>query len=169
MATFTCTWYNTEVPSNLKVKQVYGLVFTQDGRMLLKVEQKKGKKVYAPAGGTPEDFDVSREATLRREFVEEVNTTLKDQVFYVGYQEVNEDNGKNIFAQVRMTAIIDKIGPIKQDPDNGEVYERLLTSPQRAIELMNWGEIAKQQVEEAVKVAKQKLHITEFSDKEEWV
>ena len=169
MTTFTCTWHNSEVPKNLKVTQVYGLVFTEDGRMLLKVETKKGKKIFAPVGGTPEDFDKSREDTLRRELIEEVNTTLKDDIYYVGYQEVNEDNGKSIFAQIRMTAIIDKIGPIKPDPDNGETYERLLTTPKRAIELMNWGEIARQQVEEAVRVAKEQLHLTRFSDVEEYV
>ena len=38
-------------------------------------------------GGTPEDFDKDRIATLKREFVEEANTTLKDPIYLVGYQK----------------------------------------------------------------------------------
>ena len=42
MAIFT--WYNGEVPTNLEVTQVYGVVFTEEGRILMKVEEKsKGK------------------------------------------------------------------------------------------------------------------------------
>ena len=163
------TWFNGEVPANLKVTQVYGIVFVSDGRMLLKVEEKKGKKVYALAGGTPEDFDADRVATLRREFIEEVNTTLKEKVVMVGYQEIDEENGKEPYAQVRMTAMIDKIGEVKPDLDNGKTYQRLLTTPQRAIELMGWGEVGKSQVEEGVRIAKAELGITSHLDLEEFV
>ena len=163
------TWYNGEVPNGMKVRQVYGLVFTRDGRMLMKVETKaNGKKVYSLAGGTPESFDKDMEATLRREFVEEVNTTIEKPIM-VGYQEVNEENGIDPYAQVRMVAYIDEIGPVKPDPDNGETYERLLTTPSRVIELLNWGEVGKNQVEAAVKIAKEQLGIKEFSDKEEYI
>ena len=36
MATFK--WFDGEVPANIKIKQVYGLVFTKDGRMLMRIE-----------------------------------------------------------------------------------------------------------------------------------
>ena len=36
------TWRKGEVPKDLYVRQVYGIVFTNDGRLLLKVEDKKG-------------------------------------------------------------------------------------------------------------------------------
>lgn len=167
MAVFT--WYNGEVPNYMKVRQVYGLVFTRDGRMLMRVETKAdGEKVYSLAGGTPESFDKDNEATLRREFVEEVNTTLEKPIL-AGYQEVNEENGTIPYAQVRMVAYIDEIGPIQPDPDNGETYERLLTTPSRVIELLNWGEVGKNQVEAAVKIAKEKLGLKEFSTKEEYI
>ncbi len=167
MATFT--WHNGEVPKNLKVTQVYGLVFTADGRMLLKVETKRGKTSYSFAGGTPEDFDKDREATLRREFVEEVNTTLQKELHIVGYQEVDEENGKPPYAQLRMVGLIDKVGPKQPDPDNGETYERLLTTPERVIELLNWKDTGAKQVNEAVRLAKKYFHLTKFSDKEEYV
>ena len=166
MATFT--WYNGEVPNGLKVRQVYGLIFTRDGRMLLKVENKSRGKVYSLAGGTPETFDVDKEATLRRELIEEVNVTIEKPIT-VGYQEVDEENGTPTYAQFRMTAIIDNIGPCLPDPDNGETYERLLTTPSRAIELIGWGEVGKLQIEEAFRIAKDELGLTTFSDKEEYI
>lgn len=163
------TWHNGEVPPHLKTKQVYGLVFTDDGRMLVRIEEKKGKKVFTLAGGTPETFDENRIATLRREMIEEVNTTLKSKVVMVGYQEIDEENGKPPYAQVRMTALIDKIGPVQPDPDNGETYERMLTTPERAIELINWGEVGKNQIEEAVRIAKKEFDITWGNEQEEYV
>ena len=166
MATFT--WHDGEVPSNLKVRQVYGLIFTRDGRMLMKVENKSKGKVYSLAGGTPESFDKDKEATLRRELIEEVNTTIESPIM-VGYQEVDEQNGIPPYAQVRMVAYIDNIGPCLPDPDNGKTYERLLTSPSRVIELLNWGEVGKLQVEAALKIAKEELGLNTFSEKEEYV
>lgn len=166
MAKFT--WYNGEVPTNLKITQVYGLIFTRDGRMLLKVENKKRGKVFSLAGGTPEDYDSDSQATLRRELIEEVNVTIETPIT-VGYQEVDEENGKPAYAQFRMTAIIDNIGPVLPDPDNGETYERLLTTPSRAIDLLGWGEVGKSQIEEAYRIAKEKLGLTEFSDLEEYI
>lgn len=60
-------WFDGEVPSGLSVRQVYGVIFTEDGRMLLKVDLKpNGKKVYSLAGGTPEDYDTDRVATSVR-------------------------------------------------------------------------------------------------------
>ena len=152
-------WNYGAVPENLKVTQVYGIVFNNDGQMLLKVENKKGRKVYSFAGGTPELFDKDREATLRREFLEEVNTTLKKDVYLVGYQYIDEENGKPAYAQMRYTALIDNIGKVQPDPDNGETYERILATPQEAIDLLGWGEVGKLQIEEAVRIAKEKFNI----------
>ena len=87
----------------------------------------------------------------------------------VGYQEIDEENGKPPYAQVRMTALIDKIGPVQPDPDNGETYERMLTTPERAIELINWGEVGKNQIEEAVRIAKKEFDITWGNEQEEYV
>ncbi len=76
---------------------------------------------------------------MKREFLEEVNTTLKDGAYIVGYQQVDEEDGTPPDAQMRMTAVIDTIGQKRPGPDNGKTYGRLLISPQRAIELLNWG------------------------------
>ena len=167
MAIFT--WNNGNVPEGMKVTQVYGLVFTKDGRMLLKVEKVGDKIMYSLAGGKPELEDNSREETLKREFLEEVNTTLQDGALVVGYQQVDEEDGSPPYAQMRMSAIIDSIGIRQPDPDTGKTYDRLLTTPSRAIELLNWGEVGVRQVNEALRIAKEHLGLKEFSTKEEYV
>ena len=159
-------WKESE--TNLKVTQVYGIVFDKLGRVLLKVENKKGKKSFSFAGGHPESFDKTFEATLRREFVEEINTTLKEGVYYIGHQEVREE-GKEPYAQVRMTALIDTIGPVKPDDDNGEVYERVLCHYKKAITYLGWGEVAEKQITAAVKMAESVFGLTFEECEEEWV
>ena len=167
MATFK--WCNGSVPTGMKVTQVYGVIFTRDGRTLLKVETKKdGRLVYSLAGGTPEDFDKDMEATLRRELVEEINTTIEEPIL-VGYQEVDEENGKEVYAQVRMSAIIDVIGEVKPDPDNGETYQRLLVSPSRAIELLNWGSVGENLINQSLQIAKDNFNLTLTNNNEEYI
>ena len=162
------SWHNGEVPNNLKITQVYGVIFTQDGRILLKLETKNGKKVYSLAGGTPENFDKDLVATLRRELIEEVNTTVHNPI-YLGYQLVENDSNKPPYAQIRMVAMIDKIGKRQPDPDNGKTYERVLTSPHNAIKLLNWGEIGEKIILKAVEIAQNQLGIKFNCDSDEYV
>ena len=161
----TYTWHNGEVPKDLKIKQVYGILFSEDGRTLLRHVQNQNEDYFSLAGGRPESYDNGIEGTLRREVIEEVNTTVKTPVL-IGYQEADEGNGTPHYAQVRMVAVIEKIGPLQPDPDNGETYKRLLTTPQKAIELLHWGEEGRLQVEEAVRIAKEKLGL-EFKELED--
>lgn len=163
MAIFT--WRNGVVPEGMKIKQVYGIIFTSDGRTLLRIEEKNNKKVHSLAGGTPETFDADMEATLRRELVEEVNVTIEKPIL-VGYMEVDEENGIPPYAQVRMTAMISDIGPTKPDPDNGETYERILVSPQKAIELLNWGKPGEEMIKAAVKAIIKEKGLSIKEDKE---
>ena len=162
------SWHESKVPANIKITQVYGIIFTTDGRTLLRVENKPDKKYYCLAGGTPEDFDADMIATLKRELIEEVNTTIHDPV-YLGYQLVENDGDKPPYAQVRMVAIIDKIGKKQPDPDNGKTYDRLLTTPQNAIKLLNWVGTGEKMFLKATEVAKSKLCIKFDCDKDEFV
>lgn len=159
-------WHNGPVPENLVVKQVYGLAFSHDGRLLLKVENVDGKKSYSLAGGKPESSDADHEATLRREFLEEVNTELEAETCVVGYQIVNEPNGTPPYAQLRLAAKIKNIGSKQPDPDGGEIYDRILVSPKKAIQLLNWIG-GKKMVKQAVKIAKSKFNMKTFSKIEE--
>ena len=159
-------WIEDEVPKGVKVTQVYGVVFTEDGRTLLKSEYKNGELVYSLAGGTPEDFDNSTEETLRREFIEEVNTTLKNEVYYLGYQEVDECDGSPKYAQIRMTALIDNIGNKQPDPDNGKTYDRVLVGAKKAIELLDWKATGEGIINSAVTVAKKYFNINIYDGDE---
>ena len=162
------TWRDGEVDKNLKITQVYGIIFTMDGRRLLKVENKNDRKIYSLAGGKPEIYDKDNETTLRRELIEEINTTIKEPIL-IGYQVVDEGNGKAPYAQVRMVALIDEIGEKKIDPDKGKLYDRLLTNRDKAIELLDWGKSGKQQIEAAYKMAKEKFNIENINLLEEWI
>ncbi len=152
-------WHYGEPPKDLQVRQVYAIVFDKNGNTLLKVKNCTNKKNYGMFGGKPENFDADRIATLRREFIEEANTTLLDPIYLVGYQEIDEGNGKPKYVQLRMVAMIDKIGAKQPDPDTGETYDRILTTPEKAIELLNWGEVGRLQIEEACKIAKEKFNL----------
>jgi len=68
-----------------------------------------------------------------------------------------------------MVALIDKIGEIMPDPDNGKVYQRILVTPSRAIDLLKWGEIGERLINDATLLAKEKLGITIYLDKEEFI
>ena len=162
-------WFDGEVPENLETRQVYGIVFSRDARVLLRVEDTVHGPVYSMGGGTPEPFDTDRVDTLRREMIEELNTTLEEPIIMVGYQEVNEPSGIPAYAQVRMTALIKEIGEAKPDPDNGKTYKRVLVPPHRAIELLNWADSGKAQIESAFKIAKAHFEFESFSNEETFV
>ena len=161
-------WFKEAVPQSLEVKQVYGVLFDEYGRTLVRTEVINGKKYGCLAGGKPEIGDDGMDGTLRREAIEEVNTTLKE-IYYLGYQTVNEGNGIPVYAQVRMIGLIDKIGPKKPDPDGGKIYDRILTTPERAIEILSWGEEGKKMIRDATELAKIKFNFKEIKTDEEFV
>lgn len=160
------TWFDCDVPEGMKTRQVWGVCFTKDGRIMLKYEDVDGKRIYSLPGGTPEDYDKDRIATLRREFIEEANTTLEEDVYLVGHQVVNIGDGTIPFAQVRMTALIKEIGERKPDPDTGKLWGRLLTTPERAIQLLNYGAEGEKMINRALKVAKENLNVNVILDEE---
>ncbi len=149
MSEVTYKWINGEVPEDLKIKQIYGIVFDENFNVFLR----KYEGRYLLTGGRPESFDKTREDTLRREFQEEANMTIKN-IHMAGYQVVDEGTGTKTFAQIRMIAQVDKMGENRPDTDNGKLYERLFVSPAQAIKLLNWGEVGKAQIEEGYRLAK---------------
>lgn len=142
-------WCNGEVPTGIEIKQVYGIVFNADGNIFLRIDN----GIYKLTGGRPEIEDKSIEDTLKREFIEEANITIKN-IHLLGYQLVDENSEVKPYAQVRMIAQIDKIFDNRPDLDNGKLYKRVFKSPKETINLLNWGEVGKKQIEEAVKLAK---------------
>lgn len=153
------TWHNGEPPKEMMVRQVYAIAFDNKGRVFLKKDYRGEKIFYGMFGGTPEEYDKDRIATLKREFLEEANTTLKEPIYLAGYQEIEGDGDRPNYAQLRMVAMVDKVGEKRPDTDNGHVYDRIFTPPQKAIELLQWGESGEKQINEAYKVAKDKFGI----------
>ncbi len=142
-------WYNGKVPKDIEIKQVYGIVFNEEGNIFLRIDD----GLYKLTGGRPEIEDETIEDTLRREFIEEANITIKN-IHLLGYQLATENNEVKPYAQVRMIALIDKIFENRPDLDNGKLYERVFKTPKETIDLLNWGEVGRKQIEEAVKSAK---------------
>lgn len=155
------TWHSGNVPSNIEITQVYGIVFTEDCRILLRIENGK----YQLTGGKPEAFDSDMEATLMREMLEEANVVIS-KAYIVGYQLVDEEDGSKPYAQVRMAAMIENIGEQKTDPCNGRIYGRFLTTPTKAANLLSWGEVGSKQIFEATEIAKKRFKISLFSDED---
>lgn len=142
-------WHKGEVPKGIEIKQIYGIVFDKDANIFLRIED----RCYKLTGGRPEIEDKCMEDTLKREFIEEVNISIKN-IHLLGYQLVYENNKTKPYAQVRMIAQIDEIFENRPDLDNGKLYERVFKTPEETIALLNWGEVGKKQIEEAVKLAK---------------
>ena len=143
-------WVEGEVPGGMKITQVYGILLDREGRVMLRVVNTPRGVIYSLPGGRPEPFDHGIEDTCRREVTEEVNTEIEKPV-YIGYQLVDEKNGKPPYAQVRMAALIKKIGEVRPDPDNGKTYGRYMVTPERAAELLRWGSVGYDQVMKAKK------------------
>ncbi|QAA33697.1 NUDIX hydrolase [Clostridium manihotivorum] len=152
------TWHSGNVPSHIEIKQVYGIIFTNDGRILLRIEDGE----YQLTGGKPEAFDKDMEETLKRELMEEINISIS-KAYIVGYQLVDEEDGTELYAQVRMTALLKSIGEQRPDPDNGLIYGRYLTTPLKATSLLGWGQVGENQIFEALEIAKKMFSLTCFS------
>lgn len=142
------SWCPTDVPDGMAVRQVYGLLFDGDGRVMLLVD---GARHHLP-GGHPEPGDVSWSATLRRECREEGNVEISEPV-YLGFQRVDKHDGSDPYAQVRMVARIERVGRVRPDPDTGRIYQRCMTSAARTGDLLAWGEIGRRQVKAAAQRA----------------
>lgn len=65
-----------------------------------------------------------------------------------------------------MTALITEIKPSQPDLATGKTYGRILTSPSRAAELLNWGDVGVFQIRSSVQIAKKHLKVSWTSNEE---
>lgn len=157
-------WKREKVPQDLVIRQVYGVAFSNDGNILLRVEDNK----YKLTGGRPEEDDKSYEETLKREYLEELNVEL-ESIYYLGYLLVEEDNNEK-YAQVRMIAKIKNIGESKPDPDNGKIYKRFMSSIEMVKNYLNYPDLAGNQlIDDAIIMAKEKYKLTHFNENEYFI
>ena len=144
MADFT--WFKDSVPDQLPVKQVYGIAFSADNRVVLRIEDGK----YKLTGGKPENAETFEE-TLKREYIEELNIELED-IHYLGYLLVEDNSDK--YAQVRMIAKIKDIYESHIDPATGKCYGRELVPATKVKEYLNYSDLAgNEMIEDAIKLA----------------
>ena len=140
-------WYDTFVPKGIKVRQVYGIAFSNNFEVLLRIEDNK----YKLTGGKPEENE-SYEETLKREYIEELNVEL-DECRYLGYLLVEDNDEK--YAQVRMIAKIKNINENHIDPATRKMYGRELVSTNKVKELLNYqDEAGNLMIDEAIDKAK---------------
>lgn len=138
------TWYEAaQPPVGMPVRQVYGYVFDDLGRLVVLYDADLG--AWNLPGGTPEEADRGDVvATLVREVAEEVQVTFTDPV-YLGYQQVIRP-GRAPYAQLRMAARLDRLGERAPDPDSGRVHVRRLCPLDEAVQLLGWGAPAEPQI-----------------------
>lgn len=142
-------WKDGLPPDSMRITQVYGIIFSRDGGIVLRVDGDK----YSLAGGKPEGQDTSIESTLLRELDEEICVSA-DRLSILGYQEVDEEDGSPVYAQLRLVGLLKNVGRLRRDPDTGRTYRRLIVSYERAIFLLNWGDVGRLQILAAVDYAR---------------
>lgn len=143
-------WYRKEVPRDIFIKQVYGIVFSDEGKILLRLDDNK----YKLTGGKPEIKDLNLKETLKREYLEELNVELKE-VYYLGFLLVKENNEK--YAQVRMIAKINKINKSRLDKDNGKIYKRFMALKGNVKKYLNYSDLAgNKMLDDAIDFANEK-------------
>lgn len=154
-------WIKNDVPTNLEIKQVYGVVFSSDGKILLRIDEDK----YKLTGGKPE-YNETFEETLKREFIEELNVEIEN-TFYLGYLLVNE--GEVPYAQVRMIATIKNVYNNRPDIDNGKMYKRFLANFNNVKKYLNYEDKAGNElIEDAIKLAQEKYKF-EINEEEYYI
>ena len=140
------TWFKDSVPDQLPVKQVYGIAFSADNLVVLRIEDGK----YKLTGGKPENAETFEE-TLKREYIEEVNIELED-IHYLGYLLMEDNSDK--YAQVRMIAKIKDIYESHIDPATGKVYGRELVAADRVKDYLKYSDRAgNEMIDDAVQLA----------------
>ncbi|MEU7164571.1 NUDIX hydrolase [Streptomyces morookaense] len=131
-------WQTGPVPAELPVRQAWGWLFWEDGRVLVLIGQDTGSACLP--GGTVEPADQGDPArTLRREVWEETRVRIGD-ARCLGY--LHDDTGSRPCARVRYAARITGWEAPSRDEASGQTYARLLATPEQAAQLFDWGDRA---------------------------
>ena len=142
------TWVKDCIPEKLLVKQVYGIAFTDDAQIVLRIED----GLYKLTGGKPENSETFEE-TLKREYIEELNIEVED-IHYLGYLLVEDSSDR--YAQVRMIAKIKAkaINDVHTDPATGKSYGREPVPAACVKEYLNYPDTAgNEMLDDAIKLA----------------
>lgn len=115
------------------IRQVSGVCFDGDGRILLLRQMHEPGKQWNIPGGHPEPGE-SWEEALKREVYEETTVVLGD-CGLIGYQTPTDPEGAPYY-QLRYAARIERIDPPAVDPAKGVIHERLFVEPERVMDFI---------------------------------
>ncbi|WP_424886762.1 NUDIX hydrolase [Streptomyces sp. XH2] len=145
-------WRTGPVPAGLPVKQAWGWLFSEEGRVLVLIGQDSGSACLPGGRVEPADYgDPAR--TLRREVWEEAQVHISDPL-YLGY--LHDDTSSRHCARARYAAQITGWEPPTREEATGQTYARLLATPEQVAQLFGWGDEAAFQLA-AVHSAREKL------------
>lgn len=129
-------------PEWMEVRQVYAFIMDNSGSFF--VQEDDGR--FNLPGGKPEVFDGDEIATLRRECLEESQVATCGEE-YLGFAEVDEEDGCSPYAQLRYLARVYRLDPVAPDPANGRTYSRRFIPLNEVPDTLGWGAIAHQQID----------------------
>ena len=148
----TNTWIKTsEIEKYSPITQVYGVIFDDEGNILIGRESKYGSWIIP--GGHPEKGE-SIEETLKRELLEEVDVEIEN-IKPLGVQKVTfpDDSDKNkAIYQVRCIAKLKKLNPQTPDPANGNTWEREYVLSNQITEYVKWGKTGEAMFNDAIEL-----------------
>lgn len=142
------TWIpDDDIKKYNTITQVYGICFDINANILIIKDDQ-----WQIPGGTPEENE-TLEMALTREVTEEAQVKIKN-IQPLGVQKVNFLNNPNkiegdIYFQARFIALVDKIYPIKTDPDTNKIYERKFVSVDQIDNYINWGDVGQEMFKDA--------------------
>jgi 8-oxo-dGTP pyrophosphatase MutT (NUDIX family) len=131
------TFYETDSLKGYKpLTQSYGLCYTEDKKFV--VGKRPSRPNYNPSGGTIEKGETPEE-TLIREVDEELSLEVIKYKLIGVQKATNLRTNKTVY-QVRYACIV-KLKELTPDPDNGELWERILVNPNEVNKYLNWHEV----------------------------
>ena len=153
--TYEIIWHDSTDFSKIKpVTQVYGICFTQDGKICI-IRNKGGVGKMMTEGhwslpdGTPEKNETFKQ-TLIREVDEEADINIQ-HLTRLGYQTVQDKKTKKKIYQLRYTAIISKITKQTMDPAEKIILERKFIKQENFLKYVKWGNTGKFMIAKAIK------------------
>ncbi|HJX50630.1 MAG TPA: NUDIX hydrolase [Candidatus Nanoarchaeia archaeon] len=139
-----------------RVKQVYGFVFNNKGKIL--IIRLPGKKEWCLPGGGPEKFDADWKESLKREVIEEADVEIKEIkpfMFIISKCLSKNDSGAKEGIMLRAIAKVKNILPQTIDPCTEAINERKFVSPKEFLKYCPWGKNGEIQLKGALEIMKE--------------
>lgn len=130
----TYVWTPGRMPEGIPIGRLDGFCFDDVGRVLLREQL---DHVELP-GCSPDPAIGDAYKTLMRGCWEKCRVSISEPV-YLGYQEVDEHNGKPPYAELKMAAHVTAFHPLDDSSDTPPSYRRLLSPISLVPAILHWG------------------------------